>query len=66
MTEERLNAVESRMAHLENYLNQLNDIVLENGHLLKAIKKEQSVLKEQINDVSSHLPSPEAVKPPHY
>ena len=66
MIEERLNAVESRMAHLENYLNQLNDIVLENGHLLKAIKKEQSALKEQISDVSSHLPGPEAVKPPHY
>ena len=66
MNEKRIVDLEIRMTHLENYLNQLNEIVLENGNILKSIKKEQDILKEQINDVSSQLPSPEATRPPHY
>ncbi len=66
MNEKRIVDLEIRMTHLENYLNQLNEIVLENGNILKSIKKEQDILKEQINDVSSQLPGPEATRPPHY
>jgi len=66
MNEKRIVDLEIRVTHLENYLNQLNEIVLENGNILKSIKKEQGILKEQMNDVSSQLPGPEAKKPPHY
>jgi len=66
MNEKRIVDLEIRMTHLENYLNQLNEIVLENGNILKSIKREQGILKEQMNDVSSQLPGPEAKKPPHY
>ncbi|MCD6397134.1 MAG: SlyX family protein [Spirochaetaceae bacterium] len=66
MNEKKIVDLEIRMTHLENYLNQLNEIVLENGNILKSIKKEQDILKEQMNDVSSQLPSPKATRPPHY
>lgn len=66
MNEKRLEDLEIRMSHLENYLYQLNDIILDNGRTLKAIKKEQLFLKQQMDEVSDQLPGPESVKPPHY
>lgn len=66
MNENKIDDLEIRMTHLENYLNQLNDIVLENGRTLKAIKKEQLFFRQQMDEVTNQLPGPEAAKPPHY
>ena len=66
MNENRIDALEIRMTHLENYLNQLNEIVLENGRNLKAIKKEQLFFRQQMDEVTNQLPGPEATRPPHY
>jgi len=66
MNENRIDNLEIRMTHLENYLNQLNDIVLENGRVLKSIKKEQLFFRQQIDEVTNQLPGPESTKPPHY
>ena len=66
MNEERIDALEIRMTHLENYLNQLNDIVLENGKLMEVIKKDQKSLRQQMEDVTNEIPGPPSVKPPHY
>ena len=66
MNEKRIDELEIRMTHLENYLNQLNDIVLENGRILEAIKKEQLSFRQQMDEVTNQMPGPEATKPPHY
>jgi SlyX protein len=66
MTEERIEALEIRMTYLENYLNQINEIVLENGRLLEVIKKDQKSLRQQMNEVSNEIPGPQSAKPPHY
>ena len=66
MIEKRINDLEIRMTHLENYLNQINEIVLENGRVLKTIQKQQIFFKQQIDEVTNQLPGPESVKPPHY
>ena len=66
MNEKRIDDLEIRMTHLENYLNQLNDIVLENGRTLKSVKKEQLFFRQQMDEVTNQLPGPESVKPPHY
>ncbi len=66
MNEERIDALEIRMTYLENYLNQLNDIVLENGKIIETVKKDQVSLRQQMNEVANELPGPEAAKPPHY
>ncbi len=66
MNENRIDKLEIRISHLENYLNQLNDIVLENGKILEDIKKEQLFFKRQMDEVTSQMPGPEATKPPHY
>lgn len=66
MNANRIDELEIRMSHLENYLNQLNDIVLENGKVLKTIRKEQLSFRQQMDEVASQMPGPEATKPPHY
>lgn len=66
MNEKRIDELEIRMSHLENYLNQLNEIVLENGKMLEIIKKEQQSFRQQIDEVTNQMPGPEAAKPPHY
>jgi len=66
MNEKRIDELEMRMTHLENYLNQLNEIVLTNGRLLEVMKKDQTSLRHQMNEVTNEMPSPEATKPPHY
>ena len=66
MNEERIDALEIRMTYLENYLNQLNEIVLENGRLMEVVKKDQIALRRQMNEVTNELPGPGAEKPPHY
>ena len=66
MIGKRIDELEIRMTHLENYLNQLNEIVLANGQLLKVMKKDQMSLRNQMNEVTNGMPGPEAAKPPHY
>lgn len=66
MNENRIDELEIRMTHLENYLNQLNEIVLENGKMLETIKKEQLSFRQQMDEVTNQMPGPEAAKPPHY
>ena len=66
MDNNRIDTLEVRMTHLENYLNQLNSIVLENNRLLEKIIKEQESLRYQMSEVTDQLPGAESTKPPHY
>lgn len=66
MNEERIDALEIRMTYLENYLNQLNEIVLQNGQQIEVVIKDQRSLRQQMNEVTNELPGPQAEKPPHY
>jgi SlyX protein len=63
---ERIDKLEIRMSYLENFLNQLNDIVLENGRKITDLKRDQLNLKNHINEITNELPGPESEKPPHY
>jgi uncharacterized coiled-coil protein SlyX len=66
MNNSRIDQLEIKMSYLEKYLNQLNDIVLENSRILKSIKKEQLSFRHQMDEVTNQLPAPPAEKPPHY
>ena len=66
MDEKRIETLEIRMTHLENYLNQLNEIVLENSRQMESMKKGQKYLKQQMNEITNEMPGPESERPPHY
>ncbi len=61
-----LDALQIRISYLEDYIKQINEVVLENGRLITRMDIEQTKLKQQLDEVSDQLPGPESRKPPHY
>ncbi len=66
MPDERIRELEIRMTHLEDFINQLNRIVLKNGKVIDSLKIEQTSFKQQLNELSEQMPGPGSEKPPHY
>lgn len=66
MKNDRIDDLEIRISHLEDYLKQLNEVVMENGRLLEMLKTDQTGLRRQLNEISDQMPGPESQKPPHY
>jgi len=62
--EERLIALESKNAYLENFLNELNEVVIEQGKVIKTLLEETEMLKRELEEGKGALPDKE--KPPHY
>lgn len=63
-SEERLVELESKIAYLENYINELNKVVIEQDKMIKKLSSEYEDLKKQIAAGKEALP--EGEKPPHY
>jgi len=62
--EERIIVLETKIAYLENYINQLNEVVIEQEKNLKQLSAEYEDIKKQIAEGKEALPKGE--KPPHY
>jgi len=63
---QRLEKVESHLAHLEHQVDQLNDVLIEQGGLVERLKKEvqrQSALlqAQELDRIQANNP-----KPPHH
>ncbi len=65
MTEERLNQLESKFAHQDDFLYQLNKIVVEQQKRLERLEKEMLELRKLADPEEFNALSPES-KPPHY
>lgn len=62
--EERLIDLESKIAYLENYVNELNAVVIEQEKSMARLASETENMKKQIAAGKEALPENE--KPPHY
>ena len=62
--EERIIELETKLAFLENYINELNVVVIEQEKSIKKLAAQTEELKKQINSAKESLPDGE--KPPHY
>ncbi len=62
--EERLIELETKLAFLENYINELNTVVIEQDKIIKKLSAEYDDLRKQIHAAKESLP--EGEKPPHY
>ena len=60
-----LERLEIRLAYLEDYLKQLNEVVLGHTGEMAKMKAEQEKLKNQLEELADNLPGPESAKPPH-
>jgi len=62
--EEKLIALETKIAYFENYINELNEVVITQGKSIKKLELEADDLRKQIQSGKDNLPENE--KPPHY
>ena len=66
MTDKEIEKLEIKLAYLEDYIKQLNDVVLSQEKEISILKAGQNRLKNQLEELLDQLPGPESSKPPHY
>jgi len=63
---QRLEKLESHVAHLEHQVEQLNEVVVEQGKLLDKLKKEIQRQSSSLQTLELDRVKSNAQKPPHY
>ena len=65
--EDRITALEIKIAYLEDFLNKLQAIAVEQGEIVDTLKVENRVLKSKIKEIldnqEQYIPNR---RPPHY
>jgi SlyX protein len=63
---ERLQKMEASLAHLENQVEQLNEVVIEQGKLIERMKKEVQKQSAALGTMELERMKSNNPKPPHY
>lgn len=66
MTEEKLNAIEETLAHQEQQIQDLSDMVVTQGREMDTLRKEILKLQGKIENMDEGEQQPANQKPPHY
>lgn len=62
--DEKVISLETKIAYLENYVSELNQVVIDQDKMIKTITAEIEIMKKQAEEKKEKLPENE--KPPHY
>ena len=59
--------LETKLAYLEDFLNQLQEVTVEHTNLIEKLEKENKILSQKVSDMAEQLEGdiPNR-KPPHY
>jgi uncharacterized coiled-coil protein SlyX len=63
---ERLEKIESHLAHLEHLFDQLNHVVLEQGRGLARLQAQQQKISQTVETIELERVKTTNPKPPHY
>ncbi len=63
---QRMDKLESHLAHLEHHVEQLNGVVIEQGKLLDRLKKEVQRQSSMMQTLELERMKSNNQKPPHY
>lgn len=68
MDEERIIEIETKLAHQEHTVQQLNDVVTEQGSRISQLEDLCRALVDRLQSLSSNLPAAaeQDERPPHY
>lgn len=68
MSEERLVEIETKLAHQEYLLNELNDVVAKQQETIMRLEERYGTLVDRVRSISEALPAggPQDERPPHY
>ena len=66
-TEERIIQLETKLAYLEDFLNQLQGVAVENSRTIEKLREENKLMAQKLRDLSDHMEGdiPNR-RPPHY
>lgn len=66
-TEERIVQLETKLAYLEDFLNQIQGVAVENSKTIEMLREENRLMAQKIRDISDHMEGdiPNR-RPPHY
>ena len=66
-TEERLTAIEMKLAFMEDFVRQMQEVAVEQAKTIDMLKKENKLISDRLRDMSDYLEGdvPNR-KPPHY
>ena len=68
MSEERLVEIETKLAHQEYLLNELNEVITKQQEIIRHLEERYGTLKDRLRSITEALPAagtPDEV-PPHY
>ena len=65
--EERLTAIEMKLAFMEDFVRQIQEVAVEQAKTIDMLKKENKLISDRLRDLSDYLEGdvPNR-KPPHY
>lgn len=66
MMEERLQKLESHLAHVERIVDELNQVVIEQGRALRRLQAQQQRLTASVESAELDRIKSTNAKPPHY
>ena len=66
-TEEKIIQLETKLAYLEDFLNQLQSVAVENSTTIEKLREENKLMAQKIRDLSDQMEGdiPHR-RPPHY
>jgi len=67
MSEERINKIEIKLAYMEDFINQIQQVCVENSKTIETLRAENRLMAQKIKDMSEQMEGdiPNR-KPPHY
>lgn len=68
MSEDRLVQIETRLAHQEHLLDDLNDVITEQQQTIMRLEERYEILVSRLRSISEALPADaeQDERPPHY
>ncbi|MCR5081277.1 MAG: SlyX family protein [Treponema sp.] len=67
MSEERINKIEIKLAYMEDFINQIQQVCVENSKTIETLRAENRLMAQKIKDMSEQMEGdiPNR-RPPHY
>jgi len=65
-TDERLTAIEMKLAYLEDFMSKLQAVTVEQGMGMERIRGETRAMLDKMNEIEDAVQDMPNVRPPHY
>ena len=66
-TDDRLTAIEMKLAYMEDFVNQIQDVAVEQAKTIDKLQKEIKLMSDKIREMSNTMEGDIPTrKPPHY